>query len=61
MGEAEDTTSGTTVAHTETSAESEKGQTRKSSVRGGHGYRGNTRNNTRDSSKITSKYYKGGV
>ena len=61
MAESEVTTSGTTVEHTETSAEYDKGQTRTSSRRGGCGNRGKSRNNTRASSASTIRYYKGEI
>ena len=56
--ESEDATNGTTAAHTKTSSESEKGQIRTLSGRGGHGYRGNATNNTRDSLESTNKDYR---
>ena len=61
MAESEDTMSGTTVAYTETSAESDKRQIRTSAGRVGRGDRVNTRNNTRAFSASTSKYYKGEI
>ena len=61
MAESEDTTSLTTAAKNETSAESDKGQTRTSVGRGVRGDRGNARNNIRASSTSTSKYYKGEI
>ena len=61
MTESEDAASGTTVAQTKTSTESEKVHTIILSVIGSCGYRINTSNNTRDSAAITSKYYKGKI
>ena len=61
MAKSEETTSRTTVDQTETSAEYDKGQKRTSLGRGGRGDRGNARNNIRDSSTSTSKYYKGEI
>ena len=61
MAKSEDTMSGTTVAQNETSNESDKGQKRTSLGQGGRGDRGNARNNIRDSSTSTSKYYKGEI
>ena len=61
MAESEDTTSLTTAAKNETSAESDKGQTRTSVGRGVRGDRGNARNKTRDFSTSTSKYYRGDI
>ena len=61
MDKSEDTTSGTTVAQTETSTESDKTRTRTPAGWVGFGDRGNERNNTRDSSGSTSKYYKRGI
>ena len=58
MTELEYTTSGTAMAQTKTINEYEKVQTRNSSVQGGHGDRGNARNDTRDSAASTNKYYK---
>ena len=49
------------MAQTETSAESDKGQTRTSSGQGGRVNIRNARNNTRDSSASTSRYYKRGI
>ena len=49
MTESEYNTIGKTVSQTETHAESDKGQTRKSSTQRGCGDRGNARNKTRDS------------
>ena len=57
MTKSEDATSGTTVVQTKNITESEKDQTRNSSVQGGRGYRGNTKNNTRYSVARTNKYY----
>ena len=61
MAKSEDTTSGTTVAQTKTSAESDQGDTTTSSLRGGREDRGNSMNNTRYSLTSTIKYYKEGV
>ena len=49
------------MSQTETIAESENGKTRTPSGQGAIGQRGNARNDIRDSSESTIKYYKGGV
>ena len=56
MAESEDTMSDTTVDQTETSAESDKYQTRASAVQGRIGDRLKARNNNRDFSSSTSRY-----
>ena len=64
MTKSEDSMGGTTVTQTKIRTESQKNYTRTSSGRGGRGdraNRGNVRNNIRDSTEITKKYYRGEI